>query len=68
MNAASPPGKPTVDDLARLGREMRTAQTDYFAARRKGIDATELLRASKGAEKAFDAAIADHFEPPDLFA
>lgn len=66
MNATA--GKPTLDDLAQLGQKMRALQVSYFQARRKGIDATELLLASKEAEKAFDKAIADHFAPPDLFA
>lgn len=49
--------------LARLGQEMRKAQSLYF----RGGRTPEQLANSKSLEKAFDIACTQVLAPPDLF-
>lgn len=52
----------TLEELAKLVRAMRQAQTRYFLGR----DPAD-LRASKDAEYRVDQAVADVLAPPGLF-
>lgn len=59
---------PTLDQLARLVRDMRGAQIAYFAARRRGEQARQELDESRRLEREVDRAIAEALSPQtDLF-
>lgn len=47
----------TTIELARMVKQMRDYQRDYFAARRKGLPGSQELEASKAAEKRVDATV-----------
>lgn len=50
----------TIEELARLGRDMRAKQKDYFRTRDQGT-----LRESKDMERRFDAAVKSVLDPPN---